>query len=761
MAVGKTQASGTGPLEQAIIHVGGMHCAACVARVEKTLKAVPGVQEAVVNLATREAQLTYDPTRTDSSQFAQVLDAAGYTYEGMVELEAPGGDIRVDPEVALLRRRFFIALGLNIPIFLLSMVHPLPHWLGLAPQPLNYLLMLLTLPIMGYCAAPFFTGAWKAGRHGTADMNTLIALGTAAAFLFSLAVTLWPQVFAARHMGADVYYDTSAMIITFILLGRWLEAKARSRASAAISRLMALAPPTARVRRDGAEIEIPLAQVRVGDLVVVRPGEKIAVDGVVIEGASAVDEAMLTGESLPVAKTPGAEVYGATLNTTGALVLQATRVGRDMVLSQIIRLVREAQGAKAPIQRLADKVASIFVPVVLGIAALTFLLWYLFGPPPALTNALMTMVAVLIIACPCALGLATPTAVMVGTGRGAEMGILLRGGEPLERAHALTDIIFDKTGTLTQGKPEVTDTVAFAPWSAEEVLILAAAVEQHSEHPLAAALVRKAQSLEAAWPEVTGFEAVPGLGVRAQVAGQQVLVGSPRFLEASNISIFYAQPARQRLTQTGQSIILVAVDGSLAGVIGIADTIKDQAQDTVQTLKAMGLQVWMLSGDQSRTAQAVARQLAIDQVLAEVLPADKAAKVAALQQQGCIVAMVGDGINDAPALAQADVGVALGTGTDVAMAAADITLIRDDLTLIPQAISLARTTMQIIRQNLFWAFFYNVVAIPVAAGLLYPLTGWLLNPALAAVTMALSSVTVVSNSLRLRRWRHIPVASGQ
>ena len=440
------------PPGDAIIHVGGMHCAACVARVEKTLQAVPGVREAVVNLATREAQLKFDPDKTDSSQFAKVLEDAGYTYEGMVELDTPLVEAKVDPEVRAFRNRFLTALSLNIPIFLLSMVHPLPHWLGLSPQALNYLLLVLTTPVMFYAGAPFFTGAWKAARHRTADMNTLIALGTAAAYLYSLAVTIWPQVFAAHKLGVDVYYDTSAMIITFILLGRWLEARARGQASDAIRRLMSLAPPTARVRRDGVEQEIPLQQVREGDLVVVRPGEKIAVDGIVTEGASAVDESMLTGESLPVAKAPEAEVFGATLNTTGSLVFRATRVGRDMVLSQIIRLVREAQSSKAPIQRLADKVASIFVPVVLGIAALTFLVWYLAGPAPALTRAVMSMVAVLIIACPCALGLATPTAVMVGTGRGAEMGILIRGGEPLERAYALTDIVFDKTGTLTRGQ---------------------------------------------------------------------------------------------------------------------------------------------------------------------------------------------------------------------------------------------------------------------------------------------------------------------
>jgi Cu+-exporting ATPase len=739
------------PVEEAIIHVGGMHCAACVARVEKTLRAMPGVQEAVVNLATREAQLKFDPDTTDSSQFAKVLEDAGYTYEGMVELEAPIAESRVDPEVRAFRNRFLVAVLFSIPIFLLSMVHSLPHALGLSPIALHYLLLGLTTPVMFYAGAPFFIGAWKATRHGTADMNTLIALGTATAYIYSIAVTIWPGIFAAHQLGLEVYYDTSAMIITFILLGRWMEAKARGRASEAIRHLMALAPPTARVRRDGMEQEIPLQQVREGDLVVVRPGEKVAVDGVVTEGASAVDESMLTGESLPVAKTPEAEVFGATLNTTGSLVFRATRVGRDMVLSQIIRLVREAQSSKAPIQRLADKVASIFVPVVLMIAVITFIIWYLVGPAPALTRAVMSMVAVLIIACPCALGLATPTAVMVGTGRGAEMGILIRGGEPLERAYALTDIVFDKTGTLTQGKPEVTDIVAFNPWTQAEVITTVAALEKLSEHPLAAAIVKKAETFAAKQPEVKDFAAVPGFGIRALVDDKQVLVGSGRFLEQEHISIFYAQPALQRLTQAGRSVIFLAVDNNLAGVIGVADTIKPQAGETIKNLEEMGLRVWMLSGDNSRTAQAVAEQLQIKEVLAEVMPADKAAKVADLQQQGRTVAMVGDGINDAPALAQADVGVALGTGTDVALAAADITLIRDDLTLIPQAVSLARKMMRVIRQNLFWAFFYNVIAIPVAAGIFYPFTGWSLNPALAAVTMAMSSVTVVSNSLRLRR----------
>ncbi|HSO72333.1 MAG TPA: heavy metal translocating P-type ATPase, partial [Thermodesulfobacteriota bacterium] len=603
------------PAEEAIIHVGGMHCAACVARVEKTLRAVPGVQEAVVNLATREAQLKFDPERTDSNQFARVLEDAGYTYEGMVELETPTAASRVDPEVRAFLNRFLTALILNIPIFLLSMVHSLPHWLGLTPQALNYLLLALTTPVMFYAGAPFFTGAWKSLRHRTADMNTLLALGTAAAYLYSLAVTIWPGVFTTHHLGLDVYYDTSAMIITFILLGRWLEAKARGRASDAIRRLMTLAPPTARVRRDGIEQEIPLQQVREGDLIVVRPGEKIAVDGIVTEGASSVDESMLTGESLPVAKAPEAEVFGATLNTTGSLVFRATRVGKDMVLSQIIRLVREAQGSKAPIQRLADKVASIFVPIVLVIAVLTFLVWYLTGPAPALTRAVMSMVAVLIIACPCALGLATPTAVMVGTGRGAEMGILIRGGEPLERAYALTDIVFDKTGTLTLGKPEVTDIVAFNPWTQAEVITLVAALEKLSEHPLAAAIVKKAEAFDSAWPKVEEFEAVPGFGVKALLDGKKVLAGNARFLEQAHVPIFYAQPTLQRLTQTGRSVIFLAVDNNLAGVIGVADTIKSHAGETIKALEEMGLRVWMLSGDNARTAQTVAEKLNIKEVM--------------------------------------------------------------------------------------------------------------------------------------------------
>lgn len=739
-------------LAEAIVYIGGMHCAACVARVERLLRAQPGIVEAVVNLATREAQIKYRPAELQPEQLARALTADGYVYEGLVELaEAELGGPRADPEIAALKRRFLWALGLSLPIFLGSMIHSLPQWFGIRPQLLHYFLLLLTTPVMFWAGAPFFVGAYQVGRHGRADMNTLIALGTAAAYLYSLAVTVWPQGFAAAGVAPEVYFDTSAMIITFILLGRWLEARARGQAAAAIQQLLALAPPTARVLRDGREEEVPLAKVRVGDLLVVRPGEKIPVDGVVVEGQSAVNEAMLTGESLPVAKGPGSEVWGATINTTGSLLYRATRVGRDMVLSQIIRLVRQAQATKAPIQRLADRVAGIFVPVVIGLAVLTFLGWYLWGPPPSLTRALISMVAVLIIACPCALGLATPTAIMVGTGRGATMGILLRGGEALERAERLTEVVFDKTGTLTTGRPEVTDITALPPYTAEEVLRAVAAVEQRSEHPLAEAILRKFREIDTDLPPVTEFAATPGLGVRAVSEGRRLVVGNPRYFEALDIPALYAQPTVARLTQQGKSVLLLAIDGHLAGVIGIADTLRPEAPAVIARLRELGLRIWLLSGDQQRTVAAIAAQLGITDYLAEVLPGDKAAQIAALQRQGRVVAMVGDGINDAPALAQADVGIAVASGSDIALAAADITLIREDLNLIPAAILLARRLMRIIRQNLFWAFFYNVIAIPVAAGALYPLTGWQLSPALAALAMAGSSVSVVSNSLRLRR----------
>ena len=730
--------------EEVTLTLGGMHCAACVARVEKALTQTPGVEQALVNLATRQARVRFDSRQADLEALKGAVAAAGYEVEGWsLEARPP-----VSPEVEARkhRTRFLVALALSLPVFVGAMLPGLPGLLGLSPRALSLVLLVFTTPVLFYSGAPFFTGAFKAARHRSTNMDTLVALGTSAAYGYSAWVTFFPETVAASGHTPEVYFDTTVMIITFIILGRWLEARSRGRASEAIRRLLALAPANARVRRDGRELEVPLEEVVGGDLVLVRPGEKIPVDGVVVEGVSSVDESMLTGESLPVAKEPGAEVWGATINQRGFLAFRATRVGKDMVLSQIIRLVEEAQSAKAPIERLVDRVAGIFVPVVMTLAGLTFLAWTGWGPPPALTRGLIAMVAVLIIACPCAMGLATPTAVMVGSGRGAELGILMRGGEPLERAYHLTTVVFDKTGTLTQGKPQVTEVEGWQDWPEEKVLAWAAALEEKSEHPLAEAITHAARHRGLDLPLVSEFQAVPGLGVTAAIAGQEVLLGNLAFLNRQGIPSQDLCHHQARLAQEGKTTVFLAVAGTPVGLLAAADTLKPGAPQAVAAIKDMGLKVLLLSGDTRLTVEAVARSVGIEEVLAEVLPGDKAKKVAELQAAGEVVAMVGDGINDAPALAQADVGIALGTGADVALEAADLTLIRDDLYLIPQALRLSRRMMRIIRQNLFWAFFYNVVAIPAAAA-------GLLNPAIAAAAMAMSSVSVVSNSLRLRRFR--------
>jgi Cu+-exporting ATPase len=731
--------------EEVTLVLGGLHCAACVSRVERALGQVPGVDQAMVNLATRQARVKYQAPPVTVESLKAVIQEAGYEVEGYFKEERrppPSPEI----EARKMKLRFLVALGLSLPVFLGAMVPPLQGWLGLGHQAWCLLLLIFTTPVLFYSGASFFTGAIKAARHGSANMDSLVALGTSAAYVYSAWVTFFPHTVAAAGHVPDVYFDTTAMIITFILLGRWLEARTRGRASEAIRRLFALAPPTARVRRNGLEVSLPLDQVAVGDEVPVRPGEKIPVDGVVIEGASSVDESMLTGESIPVVKEPGAEVWGATLNQRGFLVFRATRVGRDMVLSQIIRLVEEAQTSKAPIERLADRVAGVFVPVVIVIAGLTFGAWLIWGPPPALTRALVSMVAVLIIACPCAMGLATPTAVMVGAGRGTEMGILIRGGEPLERAYRLTTVVFDKTGTLTRGAPQVTDVGALGGWAESQVLAWAAALEEKSEHPLAEAVVHAARQQDLTLPPVADFQAVPGMGVKAHINGQEVTLGNLTFLTRENIPAQELGEYQARLAREGKTAVFLAVAGAPVGLLAAADTLKPGAGEAVAALRQTGLKTMLLSGDNRMAATAVAQSVGIGEVLAEVLPGDKAKKVAELQEAGEVVAMVGDGINDAPALAQADVGIALGTGADVALEAADLTLIRDDLALIPRAIKLSRRMMRIIRQNLFWAFFYNVIAIPAAAA-------GFLNPALAALAMALSSVSVVTNSLRLRRFR--------
>ena len=748
------------------LKVRGMMCASCVAHVEKALKGVPGVEDARVNLATERATVALGGAGADLEELLRAVDEAGYEAEPAEEQAEPAREQdreqrAREEEIARLRRTFYFSLALTIPVFLLSMSG---MWPGVHAGWRNpWLLWALATPVQFGAGARFYRGAWSALRHGLADMNVLIAVGTSAAYGYSLAMTVAPGYFRTHGFGTDVYYDTSTVIITLILFGRMLEAMARGRTSQAIRRLMRLAPPTARVLRGEEEVEIPVEQVVAGDVLVVRPGERIPVDGEVLEGHSTVDESMLTGESVPVDKQPGDEVVGGSVNQTGSFRFRAIRVGRDTVLSQIVRLVEQAQAAKPPIQRLADVVAGYFVPIVVGIALLTFLIWYLVGPAPSFLYALLNFVAVLIVACPCALGLATPTAIMVGTGRGAEMGVLVRDGGSLEELHRVQVVIMDKTGTITRGKPSLTDVVPLVPDVDEAtVLRLVAGVEVLSEHPLAGAVVEGARARGVDVPSCQDFEALPGRGVEGVVDGHRVQVGSSHFLgeadpqAGSQVGVpatVEAEQVGQQLADAGKTVMYVLCDGRVVGVVAVADTLKPGAKEAVRALRDMGIRTVMLTGDNRRAAAAVADQVGVERVLAGVLPAYKAEAVAHLQAEGVKVAMVGDGINDAPALAQADVGVAIGTGTDVAMEAADITLMSGDLRGVVRAIQLSRATINTIRANLFWAFIYNSLGIPVAAGLLYPFFHILLNPMLAALAMALSSVSVVSNSLRLRGFR--------
>jgi Cu+-exporting ATPase len=729
----------------------GMTCAACVNTLERGLHKVPGVLSATVNLATSRGTATYLPSIIDLGGLRQAIEDLGYEVP---EVISPTEDVehRVrEREMEALRRKFLVGAILSGLVMLGSMPDLVPWWPTILTN--RYVLWVLTTPVQFWVGWQFLRGFVKALRHGTADMNTLVTIGTMAAYLYSVGVTLAPRFFNVGGSHAAVYFDTAAVLITLIVLGRWLEAKARGRTSEAIKHLLGLQPKVARVRRGGAEIDLPVEEVTVGDLIVVRPGEKIPVDGIVREGYSSVDESMLTGESLPTEKAPGASVVGASLNKTGSFVFEATRVGKETVLAQIVQLVESAQGSKAPIQRLADRVAGIFVPVVVGLGVLTFGVWYVLGPAPAFTYALSNFMAVLLIACPCALGLATPTAIMVGTGRGAEHGILIKSAESLETAHRVQTVIFDKTGTLTRGEPVVTEVVAVDAVERDEVLRLAAAAEWGSEHPLGKAIIATANEAAIAVPPAQDFEALPGRGVRARVEGKLVRLGKPQFLLDHGIPLNGVEKEAERLAEGGQTPMYVAADDKAIGVIAVADTVKPGARAAVTALQAMGIDVAMITGDNSRTAAAIAQEVGVDRVLAEVLPQDKAAEVKKLQAEGRVVAMVGDGINDAPALAQADVGIALGTGTDVAIETADIALLRDDLMGVATSIRLSRRTMQTIRQNLFWAFFYNTILIPVAAGVLYPVFGTLLNPMFAGAAMAFSSVSVVTNSLRLRHFK--------
>jgi Cu+-exporting ATPase len=731
----------TAPIERgsarADLTIDGMTCASCVARIERKLGKLSGVESASVNLATERAGVVYNPALISPAELISAVEAAGYGATPVVESANSGRDEDEARRRDLGRRRLLLGLGtvLSAAVLALAMIPGLMNAPTMASH--NYILALLTLPVWAYVGRGFHRGALINARHGAANMDTLISLGSSIAYLYSLAVTI---------AGADrpVYFDTAALIVTLIYLGKYLEAAAKGRTGEAIKRLAGLQPSTARVVRNGQERDIPVAQVVLGDTLLVRPGERVPVDGVVLTGESTVNESMITGESLPVTKEPGDRVIGATVNGIGLLRVRATAVGRGTVLAGIIRLVEQAQGSKAPVQRLADRISAVFVPIVLALATLTFLGWLLTGH--GLGQALVPAIAVLVIACPCALGLATPTAIMVGTGRGAGMGILIKGGESLERIRVLTTVVLDKTGTVTEGRPRVTDVVPLGDLPAGELLRLAAGVERASEHPLGGAIIRGAEDRGLVVPATPErFESVTGGGVQGVIEGHAVIVGSRRLLADWAIDAGRAAPVLEGLEADGKTALLVAVDGALIGVIAVADTVKVGAADAVAALRSLGLEVSLLTGDNAHTAAAIARQVGIERVLADVRPARKAAEIARLRGEGRVVAMVGDGINDAPALAGADVGIAMGTGTDVAMAAADITLVRGDLRGVPEAIALSRATMRTIRRNLFWAFFYNVLLIPPAA------FGFV-NPIFAAAAMALSSVTVIGNSLRLGRF---------
>ena len=769
------------------IPVSGMTCAACQARVQRALEKTEGVDDAAVNLMMANARVDFDPTVTDVDRILERIRATGYgaelprnTSSAIEEQEAH--DLARAEEFRELRTKALVALVAGAVAMIVSMplmaqaqhgpaadpfmswtmrlINPvlsraLPWLYQIPPQQLAYFLFALTSVVMLWAGRHFYTRAWAAFSHHSADMNTLIAVGTGAAYVYSLIGTFLPWVFTSRGLPADVYYEAVVIIIALILLGNAFEARAKKQTSVALRKLANLQPKSARVVRADREVDLPIEQIRSGDVIAVRPGERVPVDGVITSGESAVDESMLTGESMPVKKQHGDMVIGGTINKTGAFRYQATSLGADSVLARIVALMRAAQGSRAPIQRLADRISGIFVPAVLSIAIVTFMIWFVVTDNAALVRAFSAAVAVLIIACPCAMGLAVPTAVMVASGKGAELGVLIKGGEALERTRALDTVVLDKTGTVTEGQPRVTHVVAANGFDETAVLALAAALEQQSEHPLAAAIVAGARARNVTIAAADGFRSETGRGVRGVVAGRNVVVGSDALLQSLGIEAATLRARADALAEQARTVVYVAVDNAAAGLIAIADPVKAGARAAIDRLRALNLDVVMLTGDNRHTGEAVAREAGIERVIAEVMPEQKVAQIRALQDEGHTVAMVGDGINDAPALAQADIGMALGTGTDIAIEASDLTLMRGDLNGVAHAIALARRTMRTMKQNLFWAFIYNVIGIPIAAGVLYPAFGITLSPILASAAMAFSSVSVVGNSLRLRQWRPV------
>lgn len=747
-------------MENQTFRLRGMSCAACASNIESAIQSVPGVESCNVNFGAEQAAVTYDPGQANLAQIQSAVDEAGYAAQPMNDNPLAAEDDSERRAQAAENRQLTRKAVFSLIVGSILMIGSLPMMTGL-PIPFipawlhsPWLQLILTTPVLFWGGNSFYINAWKAIKRHTASMDTLVAVGTGTAFLYSLFPTFYPQWFIDQGLNPDVYFEAATMIVALILLGRLLENRAKGQTSEAIRKLMGLQAKTARVIRNGQEFDVPIAKVMLGDVVLVRPGEKIPVDGEIIDGSSTLDESMVTGESVPVQKKAGDEVIGATLNKTGSFKFRATRVGKYTFLAQIVKLVQQAQGSKAPIQKLADQVTAWFVPVVIAIAILTFIVWY--NVMGNLTMALITTVGVLIIACPCALGLATPTSIMVGTGKGAENGILIKGADSLELAHKIQTIVLDKTGTITRGQPTVTDYLTVkgtANGNEQHLLKLAGTLERNSEHPLAEAVVQYAKAQQVTLTDAQGFEAVAGSGVQGNVVGQRVQIGTHRWMQDLGIATVPLQTQWEKLESQGRTVVGLAVDGQIEAILGIADAVKPSSVEAIRTLQRMGLEVVMLTGDNRRTAEAIAQEVGITRIFAEVRPDQKSAQIEALQREGKIVAMVGDGINDAPALAQADVGMAIGTGTDVAIAASDITLISGDLHGIVTAIQLSRATMANIRQNLFFAFIYNTAGIPIAAGILYPIFGWLLSPIIAGAAMAFSSVSVVTNALRLRNFK--------